>query len=176
MTRVLPLALAALVGALIAVGAVTFGGGGSAGGDRAAATAGRWQSPDRAYSLKLPRAWRVEHGPAATVLQRRDGRATVVVRRGEPLRGPVTDLADGLERRLRRELGDIRPVAARELPAGDRTGLLYTFVRPATGSVQSIAVVPTARATFTLDAVVDGGDAGVAREVGALVKSFSPAA
>jgi len=177
MTRALPLALAALLGALLAVAAVTLPGGGSATADRDAAASGRWQSPDRSFSLqRLPRGWRTEHGPAATVLQRADRKATVVVRRGDVLRGTIAELHRGLERRLRAELGDIRPVAARELPAGDRRGLLYTFVRPATGTVQSIAVVPTAEATFTLDAVVDGGDEAVAREVGNLVRSFSPAA
>ncbi len=140
-----------------------------------AAKAERWRAPGGAYAVTLPAGWQVEHGPAATVIQRGDRRGTLVVRRGRELRVGARTLAAGLERRLRERLGDIRPLRASALTTGGRQGLLYTFTRPAAGAVQSVAVIPVEGATYTLDAVVAGADERAAREVGAIVRSFDPA-
>jgi hypothetical protein len=183
MTRslALPLALAALVAAVVA--AVVLVGGGEprtpAGAAAAKATgerAGRWQAPDRSFTVAVPRGWRVTHGPAATVIQRENRGGALVVRRTAKLPGSAADLAKGLDRSLRRSLGEVRTVRSRELTVRGRKGLLYTFVRPADGTVQSVAVVPTADASYTLGAVVKAGDEGAARQLGAMVRSFTPAA
>jgi hypothetical protein len=141
---------------------------------RAAAPAPvRWTAPDETFAVDVPARWSVDHGAAATVLQRPDRRGTVVVRRGERLEQSPQSLARGLERRLRARLGAIRPLGTRSLDAG---GLLYTFIRPGADTVQSVAVIPARRATYTLDVVVSGADEDAAREVGAMVRSFTPAA
>ncbi len=133
----------------------------------------RWTAPDKTFTVEVPARWRVEHGAAATVLQRPDRRGTVVVRRGTRLEQSPQALARGLDRRLRARLGAIRPLGTRSLDSG---GLLYTFIRPGADTVQSVAVIPARRATYTLDAVVSGADEAAAREVGAMVRSFAPAA
>ncbi len=141
---------------------------------RAAAQAPvRWTAPDKTFAVDVPARWRVLHGAAATVLQAPDHRGTMVVRRGDRLQQSPQALARGLERRLRAQLGAIRPLGTRSLDAG---GLLYTFIRPGADTVQSVAVIPARRATYTLDAVVTGGDENAAREVGTMVRSFTPAA
>lgn len=164
---------AALAGALLGVAGMTLAGGGE---QERGAGASRWQAPDRSFAITVPPDWKVEHGVAATVLQRADGRGTLVVRRGGRLRGSVHSLARGLGRSLRRELGDVKPLPTSTLTTGGREGLLYTFTRPAAGTVQSVAVIPTADGSYTLDAVVSGADGTVAAQLGAMVRSFAPAA
>ncbi len=178
MKRALPL-FAALLALLAAGFALRAGerepaGRAAAAEVRAAAQAPvRWTAPDKGFAVDVPARWRVSHGAAATVLQGPDRRGTVVVRRGERLEQSPQALARGLERRLRAQLGAIRPLGTRTLDAG---GLLYTFIRPGADTVQSVAVIPARRATYTLDAVVTGGDETAAREVGTMVRSFAPAA
>jgi hypothetical protein len=179
-SRALPLALAAFAAAVVA--AVVLVSGGEPRTHAAAATAtgaeraGRWQAPDRSFTVAVPRGWRVTHGRAATVIQRENRGGALVVRRTAKLEGSAADLAEGLDRRLRRTLGDVRTVRSRELTVRGRKGLLYTFVRPADGTVQSVAVVPTSNASYTLGAVVRAGDEAAARQLGAMVRSFAPAA
>ncbi len=169
-----PLPLLAALAVLLVAGLLARGGDGATPKDArpaAAQQSDRWTAPDDAFTVAVPARWRVQHGAAATVLQRQDRRGTLVVRRGARLEESPQALARGLERRLRAQLGAIRPLATRSL---DRGGMLYTFVRPGAGTVQSVAVVPGEHGTFTLDAVVTGADEQAAREVGSMVRSFTP--
>jgi hypothetical protein len=60
------------------------------------------------------------------------------------------------------------------VPVGGAEGLLYTFVRPASGQVQSIVVAPAGDRSYTLDLVADGDAPDVARELASMVRSFAP--
>jgi hypothetical protein len=98
----------------------------------------------------------------------------VVIRRRAAVAGSLDALAGKLERRLRRELPDFRPAGARVAPVGGEQGLVYTFVRPRANQVQSVVVAPAGDRSYTLDLVADGDAPDVARELAAMVRSFSP--
>ena len=59
-------------------------------------------------------------------------------------------------------------------PSAAREGLVYTFVRPRANQVQSVVVAPAGDRSYTLDLVADGDAPDVARELAAMVRSFSP--
>ena len=173
MTRALPLAGAALAGALVLALCLALIGGGGAGPAKAAAKT--WKAPDGSFSIVTPRGWKaVASGSAATVLQRGDKRGVVVIRERAAVTGPLDALAGQLERRLRRQVADFRPAGARVATVGGGQGLVYTFVRTEANQVQSVVVAPAGSRSYTLDLVADGDAPDVARELAGMVRSFSP--
>lgn len=178
MRRALPLLAAAVLGAalLALVGAMTNGEGGE-GGERARAArpSATWTAPDRSFSIATPKGWKaVAAGPAATVLQRTDRRGLVVIRRRAAVRGSFAALTRTLTRRLDSKLPDFWPAGARVARLGTGRGLVYTFVRRDAGTVQSIVVAPAGERSYTLDLVAPGDARDVARELGGMVRSFTP--
>ena len=163
-------AIAVLVGG--AVVAVTGGGEDPV---APAAVAKRWTAPDRSFSVALPPSWTAAaSGLGGTVLSRADDAGLVVVRRHPGVKGTLTALSPALVRSVRKALPGARSAGTRRFKAGGRAALLTTFVR---GSrVHAVAVVPAgADRSFSLDAVATGGQASVARDIGALLRSFRPA-
>jgi hypothetical protein len=169
--RVLPFAGAAIAGALVLALCLALTGGGAA----EPAHAATWNAPDGSYSISTPRGWKaVASGPAATVLERADKRGVVVIRRRAAVKGSLDALAGKLERKLRRQVPDFQPAGARLAPVGGGQGLVYTFVRPEAGQVQSVVVAPAGDRSYTLDLVADGDAPDVARELAGMVRSFAP--
>jgi hypothetical protein len=176
MTHRLRLALAgaALAGLLVLV-AVVLGGRDGEPVARAAVTT--FAARDGGYSIEVPRGWeRVADGPAATVLQRRDKRGVMVIRRRPAVSARLDVVARKLERNLRSRLADFRPAGSRIATVGGRRRLVYTFLRPRAGQVQSIVVAPAGDRAYTLDLVADGDAPEVARELGSMLTSFTPRA
>lgn len=176
MRRVLPFAGAAIGGALVLALCLAVSGGGAAARTPAKQSATTtWKAPDGSFSIATPRGWKVTaSGPAATVLERADKRGVVVVRRRAALTGALDTLAPELERKLVRQIADFRPAGSRLAAVGGGQGLVYTFVRPKANQVQSIVVTPAGDHSYTLDLVADGDAPDVARELAAMVRSFSP--
>ena len=176
MIRVLPFAGAALGGALVLALCLALLGGGADGDAQPRAATSTWNAPDGSYSISTPQGWKaVASGPAATVLQRADKRGVVVIRERAALEQPLDAVAAQLERRLEKSVPDFRPAGARVAPVGDEDGLVYTFVRPRAGQVQSVVVAPAGDRSYTLDLVAEGDAPDVARELAGMVRSFSPA-
>ena len=172
MIRVLPFAGAALGGALVLALCLALLGGDAAAPRAAAAT---WKAPDGSFSISTPKGWKaVASGRAATVLERADKRGVVVIREREALAQPLDAVAVQLERRLRKSVPDFRPAGARVASVGGEEGLVYTFVRPRAGQVQSVVVAPAGDRSYTLDLVAEGDAPDVARELAGMVRSFSP--
>jgi hypothetical protein len=171
MTRALPLAGAALAGAVVLALCLAVFGGDAA----APAKATTWKAPDGSFSIVTPQGWKtVASGAEATVLQRGDKRGVVVIRERAAVSGPLDRLAGGLERTLRRKFADFEPAGARLAPVGGGQGLVYTFVRTGSNQVQSVVVAPAGDRSYTLDLVADGDAPDVARELAGMVRSFSP--
>jgi hypothetical protein len=172
--RALPCVAAAVAGALVlALTLVLTGGGAEA--KPAAKPAERWSAPDREYSIALPQGWKaVASGPAATVIERADKRGVVVIRRRAEIHEPLASLSTKLERRLRQQVADFKPAGARLATVGGEQALVFTFVRTRANRVQSIVVAPAGERSYTLDMVADGDATDVARELAAIVRSFSP--
>jgi hypothetical protein len=170
-TRVLPFAGAAVGGALVLALCLALTGGGVA----AKPAATTWKAPDGSFSISTPRGWKaVASGEAATVLERADKRGVVVIRRRAAVSDPLETLAGKLERKLRRQISDFQPAGSRLATVGGGQGLVYTFVRRRANQVQSVVVAPARDRSYTLDLVADGDAPDVARELAAMVRSFSP--
>jgi hypothetical protein len=172
--RALPYGAAAVASALLlALALVLTGGRGEAG--TAAKPTRPWTAPDRAYSIALPQDWKaVASGPAATVIQRADKRGVVVIRQRAKLDQPLASLGADLERRLRKQVADFKSAGARLATVGGEQALVFTFVRSRADKVQSIVVAQAGDRSYTLDLVADGDATDVARELAAIVRSFSP--
>jgi hypothetical protein len=148
----------------------------SGGDDRAP----RYRPADRSFSVVLPAGWRAAGAaelaaapskPTA-VLRRADQRGVVVIRKRGPLARSSRPLTRDLTAQLARRLPGAKPVGARTVRLASGPAYVYTFVRPSTGTVQSIAVAPRRGATYTIDAVAPAGARDAAAQIGAIVRSF----
>ena len=134
-------------------------------------------SAGKGFSIATLRGWKaVADGKAATVLQRADRRGALVVHERPRLAGSLDDLAAGLRRTLVRKVPGAREAGGPQGRRRRRRGPRYTFVRPASGQVQSVVVAPAGDRSYTLDLVADGDAPDVARELASTVRSFAPAA
>jgi hypothetical protein len=173
MKRALPLAGAAVAGALVLALCLALLGGEAAG--PAKPKAQTWKAPDGSFSIVTPQGWKtVASGAEATVLQRADKRGVVVIRERAAVTGPLDRLAGKLERTLRGKFADFKPAGARLATVGGGQGLVYTFVRTGSNQVQSVVVAPAGDRSYTLDLVADGDAPDVARELAGMVRTFSP--
>ncbi|MFL5826219.1 MAG: hypothetical protein ACJ76V_06815 [Thermoleophilaceae bacterium] len=173
------LGAAAAITAVLVVSGVLLLGGGEA--KRPADSSRTIVDKSHRFALSYPKSgWntvpaaglsRVPSRPAA-VLQRGDRRATIVVRDGASLKGDLVQIARGLTPQLKRRFGDFRPLSARIVRLAGGPALAYTFARTRTGTVQTELVAPAKGRSFTVEAVTRGDDPRVAREVGAILRSF----
>ena len=108
------------------------------------------------------------------MLQRADKRGVVVIRERAAVTTPLSDLAEQLEAKLRRQFADFEPAGARLTTVGGDERLVYTFVRSRANQVQSVVVAPAGDRSYTLDLVADGDAPDVARELAGMVRSFAP--
>lgn len=175
MSRLLPLAGAALGGALALAAFLALTGGGERSAQPAATPT--FTSAAKGFTIATPKGWKpVADGKAATVLRRGDDRGVVVIHERPAVAGSLDELAAGLRRSLARKLPGAREAAVRKVAVGGAEGLVYTFVQPASGRVQSVVVAPAGDRSYTLDLVADGDAPDVARELASMVRSFAPAA
>jgi hypothetical protein len=171
-TRALAFVGSALAGALVLALCLALTGGAEA---RPAAKVPTWTAPGDAFEIATPRGWKATaSGDAATVIERADKRGAVVIRRRGAVTEPLDSLAFKLERRLRKQVADFQPAGSRIATVGGAQGLVYTFVRSRANQVQSIVVAPAGDRSYTLDLVAAGDAPDVARELAAMVRSFSP--
>src|SRR4051794_16498720 len=147
-------------------------------------SAPRARSADGRVSVAVPDGWRalapgelrkVASAPSA-VVRRADGRGLVVVPRGRALGRSTRSLPRALPAQMGRRFRGVKPVSARTVQLDGGPAYVYPFARPAAGAVQSIAVVPRAGDTYTLDAVTGAGAADVAAQAGAILRSFDTTA
>lgn len=141
----------------------------------------RHTAADRTFSVVVPDGWRalsrpelrrLPGGAPAAVLRRTDGSGVVVVRERRALAGNRRSLTRDLTAQIARRFTGAKPVTSRTVRLAGGPVYVYTFVRPAAGRVQSIAVAPRPGRTYTLDAVAGAGARDAAAQVGAIVRSF----
>ncbi|HEX8856519.1 MAG TPA: hypothetical protein VF752_13065 [Thermoleophilaceae bacterium] len=168
------------VAALLVVATVLLLGGGDVKRDPASAGKTIVDKSHR-FALSYPASgWnavpasglaKVPSRPAA-VLQRADRRATVVVRSRAALNSGLVQIARGLTPELKRRFSDFHPLSARIVRLAGGPALAYMFAGTRTGTVQTELVAPAQGRSFTVEAVARGNDPRVAREVGAILRSF----
>jgi hypothetical protein len=141
-----------------------------------------YTAPGHAFSIAVPQGWtalpstqvaKVPGSPVA-LLRRADGRGLLVVRRTAAVQGDLRAVARTLTSDLSRRFAGFRLVSARLGRVRAGGAFLYTFVRGARGTVQSLAVTRIGGKTYRIDSVVPGDAPDVARQTGAIVGSFGP--
>lgn len=153
-----------------------------AGGSGDSPPAHTYTAPGHAFSIAVPSGWRTlsgaelarVQGGAAAVLRRSDGRGVVVVRRTAAVRGDLRAVAVALTADLRSRFAGFRLVSARLVRVRAGGAFLYTFVRGASGTAQSLAITRVRGITYRIDSVVRGDSPDAARDAGAIVASFGP--
>ena len=168
--------LSLLAGALVSLALMKTAGSAESGAARS------WTAPDRAFTLSVPPGWHAAHAaqlavlpsrPAA-LLRRRDGRGTVSVRSGPPLRGTRGALAARLARQLGARFPGFQPVGARFARVRGGRAFVFTFVHGSERTVQSLTLVSAGERSYAIDAVTAGDAPDVARQAAAIVTSFGP--
>jgi hypothetical protein len=130
-----------------------------------------YRAPGGAFSLSYPAGWHATAaGASAVAIQRSDRSALVTVREAAPLKGPLSKLAKGLPRELRKRFPDFQPIGARAVQLSTGPALVYTFAR--TGKVETMVVAPAAKHSYTLIVVAKPGARQAAAEAGAIVRSL----
>jgi hypothetical protein len=141
-----------------------------------------YTAPGHAFSIAVPGGWiamradKVAHVPGnpSAVLRRADGRGLLIVRRTAAVKGDLRAVARALTADLSRRFAGFHLVSARLGRVRAGGAFLYTFVRGARGTVQSLALTRIGGATYRIDSVVPGDAPDVARQTGAIVGSFGP--
>jgi hypothetical protein len=163
---VLALALAGL-----ALGLVAGHHGSKA--SRAPTRAKTFVAGDRSFSVSYPSGWQASAvGATGAVLQRSDHRGVVLVRERPALKDPLSRLVKDLPRQLAKRFSDFHPVGASVARLATGPAVVYTFVRTKANMVQTIVIAPTARRSFTLEAVAPAGARDAARQAGQIVRSL----
>jgi hypothetical protein len=144
----------------------------------------RHRAADGSFSVAVPTGWKaltdrqlddIPTTPAA-VLRRQDRRGLVVIRRQPALKRSSRPLTEDLTRQLKQRFSGLEPVGARTIQLRTGPAYVYTFARPKTGTVQSIAVTAMKDRTYTLDAVTGASARDVAAQIGDIVRSFDASA
>lgn len=173
-TALLAAVAAVLASALVAGAALLWPGGEHAPGLGTVATAGG------AFELSYPAGWEAA-GPRAllaadgrpdALLRRSDGRGVVSVHEQPRLDGSLSAVERDLDRRLERSMPDARHVATRVVRLETGPALSYTFVRERSGLVHAIVVAPAGARTLVIETAARGDAAGVATEIGGIVRSL----
>lgn len=162
--------VALAVGAFILVRALT-------GGDE---EGGKLEGPGKAFTLEYPKGWTVASkkelarlpGSPFAVVRRTDRRGIVIVNGQRRVTKNFDKLGRQLDRSLRTRIPDFRKVSSQTVAIKAGTAFTYSYIRRRRGTVHILVVVPVGRRGYTLDAVVPGKAQDVARQVGAIIRSF----
>ena len=111
-------------------------------------------------------------GKPLAVLRRGEGEGLVTVNAPAQRQQDLDAVAAQLDKRLKREIGDFRKVAARVVQVGAGQALLYSYARTSRGTAHTVLVVPTADRTYTVSAAVPAGAEDAAKDVGRILLSF----
>jgi hypothetical protein len=171
--------LAALAGAAIALGVVQL------------ATSG-WNlhRPHKAKSLSLtalgfrltyPPTWTTvtpppaaaAAGPAVAALRQKNGTGLIIIRREKAAQALDAKFVKDLDRRLRRQIPDYRPIRAQILHLENGQALFYSYIRQKAGLLATITVIPAGDHSFAIDTVSPASNKEVAAEIGTIIRSFA---
>jgi hypothetical protein len=179
-TTAIAVALSMLVGVLVSLAAFSLVKPGEA--TRAAAPAGTYVAPGKAFSMRVPDGWQALSaeqlasvpGKPLAVIRQTGGDGMVVVRPARPLSASGTELTRSLGKQLGGRFEGFRPVGARFATIGGARAFVYTFERAPERTAQTLALVSADGEAYAIDAVAPGNSPAVARQAGAIVTSFRP--
>ena len=138
--------------------------------------------PTAAFRVTYPAGWRPlrQDEPAAlrstplAALSREGDTGFVVIRSAKRARGDMAPSARELARELSARLLDFKHVREEIVAIGGRRAFLFTYVREQARTVHSIVVVPHGSRSYVIYTLAPAGAREAAREIGAIISSFSP--
>lgn len=133
------------------------------------------------YVFRYPPGWRKVQDrslqkvdpPPAFAVRRTDHRGLVTLTVRGPLDGGLEELQGDFVEALSRRFADFELVTSRLLDVAGRQGLYTSWVVRDAERVHGSLLVPAGEHSYALDAVVHLGATDVAREVGAILGSFT---
>jgi hypothetical protein len=132
------------------------------------------------FALTYPEGWtplsREEvaalKGSPIAVVRRRDRRGILIINRQRRITRDLDALSRQLDRRLKRRFSDFRKVSSQTVNVKAGRAFLYSYVRKNKGTVHSLLAVQTSSGGYTLNAVIRGDARDLARQIGAMFRSF----
>jgi hypothetical protein len=142
--------------------------------------AGKLEGPDDTFTLSYPDDWaplskeELEKLPGSplAVVRRKDRKGIVIINAQGRVTRDLDKFSRQLDRKLKGEIPDFGKVSSRSVTIKAGRAFLYTYIRKRRGTVQIVVAVPVGPRGYTLNAVVQGGAEDVARQVGAMIRSF----
>jgi hypothetical protein len=136
------------------------------------------------FRIAVPKDWeRVPPGEVApgsgalTALKQTQGLGLIVIRRDGPAAHLTGKFLVALDHGIRSETPDYQAVGWRLVDVGPRDAatkaLLFTYLRTQKHEIHSVTVVPAGDHSFVVAAVDAAGTPAVAKEVGAIIRSFT---
>lgn len=125
-----------------------------------------------AFSLTVPKGWRLSHSGSSLVVRSHDRHGAVVISRAGDVRGSLRTVATQLTRRFAARVPGFRLIGARVGRVRAGSAFVYTFVRP--GAAQTLTLTKVHGILYRIDSVVRAGSPGAARAAGAAIASFGP--
>ena len=132
------------------------------------------------FALSYPEGWtplsRKEvaalGGSPIAVLRRGDRRGIVIINRQRRITRDRRALSRQLDRTLKKRFRDFQKVSSRTVNVKAGRAFLYSYIRRSKGTAHSILAVQTSSGAYTLNAVVRADAREVARQIGAIFRSF----
>jgi hypothetical protein len=141
---------------------------------------GTLKSASAGFTLHYPSGWKpVSKGQLArttgtplAMLRQTDRRGILVVNRQARPTSDFSKVSAQLDRQLSKRLPDFKKVSSHTVGIKAGQAFLYSYIRTRRGTVHTTVVVPAGSRGYTLNAVVAVGAPEVARQVGAIIRSF----
>jgi hypothetical protein len=111
-------------------------------------------------------------GSPLAVLRREDGKGIAIVGKEASRSRDFDKLSRELDRELPKSFSDFEKVTSHTIAVKAGQAFLYSYTRKKKGTANSVVVVPAKSGRFTINTVVTGGAVDVARQVGAMIRSF----
>ena len=111
-------------------------------------------------------------GSPLAVLRRKDGTGIVTINAQARTSHDFAKISSDLDRALPKSIPDFEKVSSHTVRVKAGKAFLYSYTRRKKGTAHSVVVVPADPGSYTINVVVTGGANDVARQVGAMIRSF----
>jgi PsbP-like protein len=163
---------AVALGAFFLIKGLTGGGGSESGTLKGSSKNG--------FTLSYPSAWRPLSkdelaklpGNPLAVVQRKDGKGFIVVRREKRAPASFGAFSTQLTSELEKRVPDFQKRSAKTVKISGGQAFLYSYVRKRRGTVHAVVIVPDGKRSYAINSVSRGGADNVAREVARIILSF----
>ena len=141
---------------------------------------GTLKSQSAGFTIHYPSGWKpvskeqLARTPGAplAILRQTDRRGILIINRQARPTSDFGKISSQLDRRLSKSIPDFKKVSSHTVGIEAGQAFLYSYIRKRKGTVHTVVVVPVGSRGYTLNAVVAAGAPEVARQVGAIIRSF----